>query len=212
MAESTSHHDLSPAKTIIVLILSAVFGFVVMGVAGTLMFPGADTADPANKPITSEKGDEVAQILEAERPTVATSPLSATPYLYKQFSERRDVLVLVDYYADWCPPCKKIAPHLSKLASKHGDKVVVLKVNVDLQRELASQAHIKSIPDVRLLYGGKQLERSVGSKSYEYFEAWVLKHADHLPPPDDNPLPVRKKEDAIVPMKKGWLPTGVESF
>lgn len=212
MAESNSHHDLSPAKSVIVLSLSALFGFVVMGAAGVLMFPSGETGPDPTQPIVSNKGDEVAQILESERPVVATSPYSATPYLYDQFSERRDVLVLVDYYADWCPPCKKIAPHLTRLASKHGDKVVILKVNVDHQRDLVSRAHIGAIPDVRLLYGGKQLERAVGEKPYEFFESWVLKHEDRLPPPAETPLPVRKKEDAIVPMKKGWLPSGVETL
>ena len=67
-------------------------------------------------------------------------------------------------------------PQLADLAKKHGDKVVVLKVNVDRQRTLASMAGVRSIPDRRLFIGGRQLERKVGGMSGSALAKMVLKH------------------------------------
>ena len=73
-------------------------------------------------------------------------------------------------------------PQLASLAKKHGDKVVVLKVDVDRQRMLASMAGVRSIPDRRLFIGGRQVERSVGGMSRKALEQLVLKHGDKLGP------------------------------
>jgi thioredoxin-like negative regulator of GroEL len=67
-------------------------------------------------------------------------------------------------------------PQLAGLAREHGDKVVVLKVNVDRQRALASKAGVRSIPDRRLFFAGRQLDRSVGGLSQTALERMVLKH------------------------------------
>lgn len=77
-------------------------------------------------------------------------------------------------------------PQLAGLTKKHGDKVVVLKVNVDRQRTLASLAGVRSIPDRRLFFAGRQLERSVGGTRLASLERIVIKHAGRL----DSPGPV----------------------
>ena len=55
---------------------------------------------------------------------------------------------IVDFYADWCGPCRAIAPTLKELAEKYGDKIVIYKVNIDNSPELAEAFGIKSIPAV----------------------------------------------------------------
>lgn len=55
---------------------------------------------------------------------------------------------IIDFYADWCGPCRAIAPILNELAKEYADSIVVYKVNVDKERTLAGWAHIESIPAV----------------------------------------------------------------
>ena len=57
-----------------------------------------------------------------------------------------DKLVLVDFWAEWCGPCKQISPRLEELANKYSENLTVCKVNVDENRELAIEYNIRSIP------------------------------------------------------------------
>jgi len=69
---------------------------------------------------------------------------------------------LVDFYADWCPPCQQMSPILSKIAKTWQGKIKVVKVNVDKFEALAQQYKVEGIPDVRIFSGGKQIEQYVG--------------------------------------------------
>ena len=147
------------------------------------------------------------------RPRVASAPIQANERTYATYTQRDDVLVLVDYYADWCGPCRNLAPSLSRLAAAHGDKVVVLKVNVDREKGLAQRAGIRSIPDVRLLHAGSQLERHTGARAYGFYESLVLKHAGRLPESSNasgTPPAPGSSGGSITPLKKDWLPPGVK--
>lgn len=78
-----------------------------------------------------------------------------------------DKPIIVDFYADWCKPCKMIAPHLDNLAKKYADKIIIYKVNVDKNKDLAKEIGINSIPtlifvptkgDPQIIIGGKSEE------------------------------------------------------
>ena len=66
-----------------------------------------------------------------------------------------DKPVLVDFWADWCEPCKTIMPMLAKLADEYAGKFELAKVNADAERELAGHFGIKSLPTMKLFYQGK---------------------------------------------------------
>jgi len=70
--------------------------------------------------------------------------------------------VLVDFYADWCGPCRMLAPTIEKLASQYAGRAVVVKANVDRLSELAGRYGIQSIPAVLFFQGGKEVERLAG--------------------------------------------------
>lgn len=70
--------------------------------------------------------------------------------------------VLVDFWADWCGPCKMMAPVLESISERFGDRMVVAKVNVDTARQLASTHGIMSIPTLILFKDGQPAERFVG--------------------------------------------------
>ena len=71
--------------------------------------------------------------------------------------------VLVDFWAEWCGPCKKIAPTVDEVASEYQGKAVIGKVNVDHHPTIASQYGIRSIPSLLVFSGGKVQQQIVGA-------------------------------------------------
>ena len=73
-----------------------------------------------------------------------------------------DKPVLLDFYANWCGPCKMLSPVLQEIAEEYADTLKVVKVNVDEQMELAMRFQVSSIPMVVLFKNGKAVAKSVG--------------------------------------------------
>ncbi len=74
-------------------------------------------------------------------------------------------VVLVDFYADWCGPCRALHPTLEKLASNFDGKAVISKINVDKNPELAQQLNVRSIPALFYYKNGKLMGQHVGGQS-----------------------------------------------
>jgi thioredoxin 1 len=70
--------------------------------------------------------------------------------------------VLVDFYADWCGPCKMMAPVIDQVAQQYGDKVMVGKLDVDHAQSIAMRYGVMGIPTLGLFAGGKMVDRLVG--------------------------------------------------
>jgi thioredoxin 1 len=75
--------------------------------------------------------------------------------------------VLVDFWAEWCPPCRLLAPTFERLAANYGHEVSFAKVNVDELPEVASQYGIRSIPTLLLFRDGEVVEELVGARPYQ---------------------------------------------
>ena len=74
--------------------------------------------------------------------------------------------VLVDFWAEWCAPCRLLGPTFERLAATYGDEISFVKVNVDELPEVAGQYGIRSIPTLLLLHEGKVVEELVGARPY----------------------------------------------
>ncbi|MBQ7951399.1 MAG: thioredoxin [Clostridia bacterium] len=88
----------------------------------------------------------------------------------KNFKE--DVLnqtlpVLVDFYADWCGPCKMVAPVLEELEQEYGDKIKIVKVNIDTEIDLAREYRVATIPTMMVFENGELRDSVIGYHSKE---------------------------------------------
>ena len=74
-----------------------------------------------------------------------------------------DKPVIVDFWAEWCGPCKKLGPIIAQIAEEKADSVKVCKLNVDAEMEIAAKYSIQSIPTVILFKNGEVVETAVGA-------------------------------------------------
>ncbi|WP_066039886.1 thioredoxin [Herbiconiux solani] len=72
--------------------------------------------------------------------------------------------ILVDFWAEWCGPCRAVAPILDQIAAEHGDKIEIVKLNVDDNPETAMKYQITSIPALKVYKGGEVVKTIIGAK------------------------------------------------
>lgn len=82
-------------------------------------------------------------------------------------------LVVVDFFAEWCGPCKVMAPYFEKLAHELSAKTLFAQVDIDQSKELAIEHIVQSIPTIVAFKDGKEAARIVGSKSYKELHEWI---------------------------------------
>lgn len=99
---------------------------------------------------------------ECARPFLLDRPLKVTEEDFDRSVLQAGVPVLVDFYADWCAPCRMLAPILDRLADARQGKVLVAKVDTDAAPGVATRYGIRSIPTVILFQDGVEAGRSVG--------------------------------------------------
>lgn len=91
-------------------------------------------------------------------------------------NETNDGVVLVDFWAPWCGPCKMIAPVLEELDADMGDKVKIVKVDVDENQETAGKFGVMSIPTLLVLKNGEVVDKAVGYQPKEALAEVLNKH------------------------------------
>ena len=75
-----------------------------------------------------------------------------------------DKPVIVDYWAEWCGPCRMVAPILEEIAAEHADKLTIAKLNVDENPKAAAKAGVTSIPTLAVYQGGQVVKTIIGAK------------------------------------------------
>ncbi|MBX9993071.1 thioredoxin [Phreatobacter oligotrophus] len=90
---------------------------------------------------------------------------------------KADKPVVVDFWAPWCGPCRMIAPALDAISAEMGDKVKIVKVNVDENPKIASNYGIMSIPTLMIFKDGQLVDRKTGAAPQAALKQWISGHA-----------------------------------
>jgi thioredoxin len=99
-----------------------------------------------------------------ERNDVGATTTEVTDTTFDDEVLRSDRPVLVDFWAEWCGPCRMVAPVLEEIAAEHADRIRVVKLNVDENPEIARRYQIMSIPTMSVFSGGQVVKSIVGAK------------------------------------------------
>lgn len=142
---------------------------------------------------------------------------------FDEFTAVQNQVVIIDYYADWCATCQILAPILEQVTHAHDGQVLLGKVNVDQNVELAQKAGVGGLPDVRIYVNGKQVDRFVGAIPRNAVEQKLAPHLAKLGPklkpktapaasgdtttPDGEP---EETQPVVQPMPKDWMPPGIQ--
>jgi thioredoxin 1 len=86
------------------------------------------------------------------------------------------MIKLIDFYADWCGPCKAMAPIFEEIETEYADKVTFEKVDVESDNDLAAQFGIMSIPTFVILKNDKEIDRKLGAMPKDMLKSWIDSH------------------------------------
>jgi thioredoxin 1 len=118
----------------------------------------------------------VLQGIKVEENEMSEMVTSVTDSSFEKDVLQSSKLMLVDFWADWCAPCRMLAPTLDAVAEQFGESAGVVKVNVDDNTSTAQRYGIKGIPTLILFSEGKEVERVVGATSKESIARMIEKH------------------------------------
>jgi thioredoxin 1 len=106
-------------------------------------------------------------------------PVHVTDSTFDAQVLKSDIPVLTDFWAEWCGPCKMIAPILEEIAEDYNGQIKIAKVDVDENNQIAMKLGVQSIPTLILFKNGQAVERVVGAMPKERLLSRIL---PHLPP------------------------------
>ena len=101
------------------------------------------------------------------------STKKVTDQTFKEDVLASDKPVLVDFWAEWCGPCKMVAPVLEEIAGQHSDKLTIAKLNIDENPDVPSRYGVRGIPTMLLFKGGQPVAQKVGAAPRSQIQQWL---------------------------------------
>lgn len=105
-----------------------------------------------------------------------SDPINITDDSFEDDVLNADKPVLVDFWAEWCGPCRMIAPSVKEIASEHGEKLTVAKLDIDENPVIAGRYSVMSIPTLMVFKNGEVVARMTGVRPKDAIMAQVLPH------------------------------------
>ncbi len=125
------------------------------------------------------RGDRPAQEAKCGRchaPLFTGEPVPLTSADFDRHLQRSDVPLVVDFWADWCGPCKMMAPEFARAARDLEPRVRLGKLDTERNQDIAARYGIRSIPTTILFQGGREVARISGAMDHQRLVGWVRQH------------------------------------
>jgi len=129
---------------------------------------------------------------------------------FDEFINTPNTVVVIDYHAEWCGPCKQLGPVLEKVVAEFEGEVLLGKVDVDQAGDLPMQQGVRSIPDVRIYRGGRSVQRFTGTRPESEIRSLLEGEVAQLSYGESVSGGEEGGEPAIQPMSRDWVPPGVQ--